>query len=127
MIDIKVLVRGEIDAPSFIKVFRYLDKEEESIFYNSVAIIKKKVEKGLKLNVNETLVIFCAYVIEQVRNHKRKDEIEGSANGLLSSDQVLIGVPETTREMNFDVAIDDFPKQRINFYELMKVSNYIMS
>jgi urease subunit gamma len=125
MIDIKVLVRGEIDTPSFVRIFQYPDKEEESIFFNSVASIKKKIERGLKINANETLAIFCAYVIEQMRKHKSQDEIENAAKGIISSDQVLIGVPETLREMSFDVIIDDFPEQQIKFLEPMKISNYM--
>ncbi len=125
MIDIKVWVQGETDTPPFVKVFQYPDKEEESIFFNSVASIKKKIERGLKINANETLAIFCAYVIEQMRKHKSQDEIENAAKGIISSDQVLIGVPETLREMSFDVIIDDFPEQRIKFLEPMKISNYM--
>jgi urease gamma subunit len=127
MIDIKVLVRGEIDTPLFVRIFQYPDKEEESIFFNSVASIKKKIERGLKINANETLAIFCAYVIEQMRKHKSQDEIENAAKGIISSDQALIGVPETLREMSFDVIIDDFPEQRIKFLEPMKISNYMMT
>ena len=42
------------------------------------------------------------------------------AHGIVSSDQVLIGVPETLREMSFDVIVDDFPEQRIKLLEPMK-------
>ena len=104
MINIKVLVRGEIDTPPFVRIFQYPDKEEESIFFNSVAAIKKKIEMSLKINANETLVIFCAYVVEQMRDHKSQQEIENAAQGIISNDQVLIGVPETLREMSFDVS-----------------------
>lgn len=126
MINIKVLVRGEIDTPPFVRIFQYPDKEEESIFFNSVAAIKKKIEMSLKINANETLVIFCAYVVEQMRDHKSQQEIENAAQGIISNDQVLIGVPETLREMSFDVIVDDFPEQRIKLFEPMKISNYMM-
>lgn len=127
MIDIRVLVRGELDTPPFVRVFQYPDKEEESIFFNSVAAIKKKVGRGLKINANETLAIFCAYVIEQMRDRKSQEEIENVAQGVISSDQVMIGVPETLREMSFDVIVDDFPEQRIKILEPMKISNYMMT
>lgn len=127
MIDIKVLVRGEIDTPPFVRLFQYPDREEESIFFNSVASIMKKIGRGLKINANETLAIFCAYVIEQMREDKSQDEIENAAQGVISSDQVMIGVPETLREMSFDVIIDDFPEQRIKFLEPMKISDYMMT
>jgi urease gamma subunit len=127
MIDIKVLVRGEIDTPPFVRLFQYPDREEESIFFNSVATIMKKIGRGLKINANETLAIFCAYVIEQMREDKSQDEIENAAQGVISSDQVMIGVPETLREMSFDIIIDDFPEQRIKFLEPMKISDYMMT
>ncbi len=127
MINIKVLVRGEIDTPPFVRIFQYPDKEEESIFFNSVAAIKKKIEMSLKINANETLAIFCAYVVEQMRIYKSQQEIENAARDIISNDQVLIGVPETLREMSFDVAVDNFPEQWIKFFEPMKISNYMMT
>ena len=127
MIDIKVLVRGETDTPPFVRVFQFPDKEEESIFFNVIVSIKKKIEMDLRINANESLAIFCAYVIEQMREYKSQDQIENAAQGILTSDQVMIGVPETLREMSFDVIVDDFPKQRIKFNEPMKISNYMMT
>lgn len=127
MIDIRVIVRGESDTPPFVRMFQYFDKDEESIFLNSVLAIKEKVEKRLKINTNESLVVYCAYVIDQVRDHKSQDDIENAVHDVLSSDQVLIGVPETLREMSFDVIVDKYPKQRIKFSEPMKISNYIMT
>ncbi len=127
MIDIKVMVRGEIDTPPFIRVFQFPDKEEESIFFNVIVSIKKKIEMDLRINANESLAIFCAYVIEQMREYKSQDQIENAAQGILTSDQVMIGVPETLREMSFDVIVDDFPKQRIKFNKPMKISNYMMT
>src|SRR5688572_17174328 len=127
MIDTKVLVRGEIDTPPFVRLLQYPDKEEESIFFNTVASIKEKIGRGLKINANETLAIFCAYVIEQIRDHKSQAEIENVAQGIISSDQVMIGVPETLREMSFDVIVDDFPEQRIKILEPMKINNYMMT
>lgn len=60
MIVIKVWVRGETDTPPFVKVFQYPDKEEQSIFFNTIASIKKKIGMGLKINTNETLAFYCA-------------------------------------------------------------------
>jgi urease gamma subunit len=127
MIDIKVWVQGETDTPPFVKVFQYPDKEEESIFFNTIASIKKKIGMCIKINTNETLAFYCAYLIEQMRAHKSLEQIEKAAQSILSSDQVLIGVPETLREMSFDAIVDDFPEQRIKFIEPMKISNYMMT
>jgi hypothetical protein len=40
---------------------------------------------------------------------------------------VMIGVPETLREISFNVIIDDFPEQRIKFNEAMTINNYMMT
>jgi len=127
MIDIRVLVRGEIDTPPFVRVLQYPDKGEESIFFKTVASIKKKIGRGIKINANETLAIFCEHVIEQIRDNKSQDQIENAAQDILSSDQVMIGVPETLREISFNVIIDDFPEQRIKFNEAMTINNYMMT
>lgn len=127
MIDIKVSVRGEIDTLPLVRVFQYPDKDEESIFFSAIASIKKKIVMGLKINAHESLALFCAYVIEQMREHKSLYQIENGAQDILSSDQVMIGVPETLREMSFDIIVDDFPEQRIKFNEPMKISNYMMT
>jgi urease subunit gamma len=127
MIDIKVRVRGEVDTPPIVRALQFPDKEEESIFFNAILSIKKKIEMGLKINTNETLAIYCAYLIEQMRSHISPDQIEKAAQSILSSDQVLIGVPETLREMSFDVHVDNFPARRIKFIEPMKISNYMMT
>jgi hypothetical protein len=39
----------------------------------------------------------------------------------------MICVPETLREMSFDVIVDDFPEQQIKIIEPMKISNYMMT
>jgi urease subunit gamma len=127
MIEIKVWVRGENDTPPLVKIFQYQDREEEYIFFNTVASIKKKIGMRLKINTNETLAIYCAYLIEQIRSYVSLDQIEKAAQSILSSDQVLIGVPETLREMSFDAIVDDFPKQRIKFIEPLTISNYMMT
>ena len=127
MIDIKVWVQGETDTPPFVKVFQYPDREEEPIFFNTIASIKKKIGMGLKINTYETLAFYCAYLIEHMRAHKSLEQIEKAAQSILSRDQVLIGVPETLREMSFDAIVDDFPEQRIKFIEPMKISNYMMT
>jgi urease gamma subunit len=123
MIDIKIWVRGEIDTPPFVREFQFPDKEEESIFFNVIASIRKKIGMGLKINTNETLAIYCAYLIEQMRAHISLDQIEKAADSILSSNQVLIGVPETLREMSFEAIVDDIPERRIKFIEPMKISD----
>jgi hypothetical protein len=41
-------------------------KELEEKLEDIIASIKKKIGMGLKINANESLAIFCAYLIKQV-------------------------------------------------------------
>ncbi|MDQ3948582.1 MAG: hypothetical protein M3218_05595, partial [Thermoproteota archaeon] len=67
MIHIKLTVKGEQDTAPFRHTFFHADESDEKLFYNSVNMIKEKLDKNLKININESLVIYCAYVIDNLR------------------------------------------------------------
>jgi hypothetical protein len=60
MINIKVTVKGEPDTAPFTHTFFYADKSDEQLFYNLAKMIKEKLDKNLKINISESLVIYCA-------------------------------------------------------------------
>jgi urease gamma subunit len=106
VICIKAIVKGEADIPPFTKVFTYGDSfDEELIFRNSVDMVKKKLEQKLKINVNESLLVYVAYIVEQLRTGKSFDYLESNASKLLTMHQVMIGVPETLSKISFEVAL----------------------
>jgi urease subunit gamma len=115
MIHVKAVIRGELDTPPFIMVFQYHDTSDEQIFYNSVEMIKEKLSKNLKINTNETLVLYCAYIVESIRSHKSINSIENEVSTILSDSRVMVGVPETLQEITFEAIVDKFPKKRITF------------
>ena len=53
MINIKAIVKGEQDTTPFTHTFFYADESDEKLFYNSVNMIKEKLDKNLKININE--------------------------------------------------------------------------
>ena len=127
MIYIKAEVKGEPDAPPFIRVFEYRDKSDDLIFYGTVEMIKEKLAQRLKINTNESLIIYCAYVVSELRAHKSINSIEKNASKILSADNVMIGVPETLRKVMFEVMVDNIPKKQITFNEPIPTSNYILT
>ena len=70
MIYIKATVKGEPDTAPFTRTFLYADKSDEQVFYKSGEMIKEKLDKNLRINVNESLIIYCAYVVSELRAHK---------------------------------------------------------
>ena len=127
MIYIKVTVKGEPDTAPFRHIFFYADDSDEKLFYNSVNMIKEKLDQNLKININESLVIYCAYVIGKLRANEAINVIERNAQKILSPDNVMIGVPESLRKIAFEVKIDKLPKRRVILKEPITISNYILA
>lgn len=107
MIYVKATVKGEPDMAPFTKVFQYSDETDELILHHSIEMVREKLGKKMKINVNEALLAYCHYVIMQVRASKRAGAIEKGASGVLSAGQVMIGVPETLRAVAFDAIVDE--------------------
>jgi len=124
MISVKVIVKGERDTTPFTQIFDYKDKSDEGIFYASVEMIKEKLARNLKINTNEALLVLCIYVVNEIRASKPVNIIEKNASRILSTDKVMIGVPETLRNITFNAMIDDFPVKNITFENVLPNKNY---
>ena len=83
MIHLKIEVKGEPDVPPFTRVFEHGDKTDEQIFFNSVDIVKEKLTRNLKINTNEALLVYCAYIVSEFRSGKSKDMVEKNATKIL--------------------------------------------
>ncbi|MDQ3836945.1 MAG: urease subunit gamma [Thermoproteota archaeon] len=127
MIHVKVTVKGEPDTAPFAHTFFYADESDEKLFYNSVNMIKEKLDKNLKININESLVIYCAYVIDKLHANQTINVIERNVHKILSPDNVMIGVPESLRKIVFEVKIDKLPKRRVILKEPVTITNYILA
>src|ERR671929_1328133 len=127
MINIKAEIKGEPDAPPLIRIFEYKDKSDDLIFYSTAEIVKQKVARNLKINVNESLIMYCAYIVNELRAHKSITSIEKNASEILSTDKVMIGVPETLRKITFEAIVDNIPKKQIILDEPMPTSSYILT
>src|ERR671915_1268287 len=127
MIHIKLTVKGEPDTAPFRHTFFYADQSDEKLFYNSVNMIKEKLDKNLKINIDESLVIYCAYVVGKLRANETISAIERDAQKILPPDKVMIGVPESLRKIILETRIDKLPKRRITLKEPIATSNYILA
>ncbi|HET6458667.1 MAG TPA: urease subunit gamma [Nitrosopumilaceae archaeon] len=124
MIRIEIVVNGESDL-SFTKLFEFRN-EDDIIFHNVIELVKDKLSKNLKLNVNEALLVFCAHIVSEIRSNKSESEIANNSSKILTRDNVLIGVPETLREIIFNINLDNFPRKIIRYIEPIPTANYIM-
>jgi urease gamma subunit len=130
MIYVKAVIKGEDDIPPFIRLFEYPDKSDESIFFNTIKMINERVARNLKINVNECLMIYCAYIIEQLHTDKSTKSIEENVTKVLSVNQVMIGVPESLKKITFEVKLDDSNNVRnqiVNINEPLPTHKYILA
>lgn len=125
MINVRAVVRGEPDTLPFTMDFQYPTSSDERIFYQSVQIIKEKSKRNLKLNVNESLVLFCAYIVGCLREYRSKQTIEDGGSKILSTDEVMIGVPETLRRITFYALVDNLARMEIILHQPIPLPNLV--
>lgn len=106
---ITVTVRGEPDVLPYTRKFQFQSPEDE-VFTASCNRIKKMLEMQQKININEALLLFSAFVVSSIREGKDGGRIGEEAASILSPGQVMIGVPEMLRGLDFEVVMEDKKK-----------------
>lgn len=126
MIKIKAVIKGEKDIPPISKLFEY-DTSSEKIFFNGLKIIQTRLSQNLRININETLMLFCGLITHQLREGKSNSEIVDSLSKMLTPQKVLIGVPESIRMISFEANIDDKSTKTISIIEPISITDYILT
>tara|TARA_B100001105_G_scaffold7887_1_gene5963 strand:+ start:24 stop:410 length:387 start_codon:yes stop_codon:yes gene_type:complete len=126
LIDIQIIIKGENAQNSFYKKYYYPNESDEEIFFNSVQLVIARIEKKLKINLNEVLTIFLDFLVREHRKKRDIDEIKENLSKLLTHDQVLIGVPELVKKIEFSGRIDLNPKFTIVLNEPILIPEYII-
>ena len=75
-----------------------------------MAIIKEKLLNGMRININEVLLMYLDYFVQPFHSGKVCDIINDASN-ILTPDQVMIGVSESLTEIKFDLVAHNIPKQ----------------
>jgi urease subunit gamma len=89
-------------------------------------MIKERLDRNLKINTNEALIVYSSYIVSELGENRSVEQIQKNSYKILSPDQVLIGVPETLREMSFEVKLDDKPIQVVILNMPIPVSDYVL-
>jgi len=126
LIYIKLTVKGEPDTSPFTKVYQYSSKSDEEIFTNSEIMTKDRLEKNLKININEAILVYSAFIVSELRDGRQIEQIQKNASHILSPEQVMIGVPESLRKMSFEVMLDDGCMKFIVLITPIQISDYIL-
>jgi urease subunit gamma len=126
LIHIKITVKGEPDVSPFTSIFQYSTKTDEEIFINSAIMIKDRLSRNLKININEAIVVYSALIISELRDGKPIEQIQKNASCLLNPEQVMIGVPETLRKISFEVTLDDDSMKLIVLNTPIRILDYFL-
>ena len=126
MIDVQITIKGENAQNSSYKKYYYPNESDEEIFFNSVQLVIARIEKKLKINLNEVLTIFLDFLVREYRKKRDIDEIKYNLSKLFTHDQVLIGVPELVKKIEFSGRIDLNPKFTIVLNEPILIPEYII-
>jgi urease subunit gamma len=125
LIHIKIIVHGEPDTSPFKRIFDN-PKIDEEIFNNSVILIKEKLKKNLKININEVLDFYSEFIVSELRDGKSVEQIQNNISNLLDANDVMIGVPETLREIFFEINLDNSTKN-IVLNTPIQILNYVLN
>jgi urease gamma subunit len=125
MIHIEVRLLKEL-YPSLFHIFEFPDKDDEIIFFILIQKIQTKLSMNLKINVNEALIIYCSFIVNELRAKTCISDIQEKAKRLMSYKNVMIGVPETLKNTLFTVQVDNIPKTRIILKEPIKIMQYLL-
>jgi urease subunit gamma len=123
---IKITVKGEPDVSPFTRTFQYSSKTDEEIFANLISMVKDKLDRNLRININEAITAFSALVVSELKGGKSIEQIQKNASSLLKPEQVMIGVPETLQQMSFEVTLDDGNKRLVVLDTPIRISDYIL-
>lgn len=80
----------------------------------------------MRININEALYIYLEYIMDELRLNKKKSEIITNASKLLTPDQVMIGVPESLRKINFNIKLTT-QRLRLTIREPISTTSYILA
>lgn len=120
-------MQGEPDTVPFTRIFRFHYKADYIILSKLIKSINDKLSKEMKINLNEALYIYLNYIIKDLRLHRKANEMITNASMLLTSDQVMIGVPESLRKISFNVLMPNSQRLKITIKEPISTSGYILA
>lgn len=121
MIYIRATTHSEREVPPLVRIYQYSDSDDELILEHSAATVHEKIGKGLKVNVNEVMLLYCHYIVQSMRAAAVDKNIK-----VLGADQAMVRVTETPRLIVFDAVVDG-QRKVIALRELIPPTGYAMA
>jgi urease gamma subunit len=126
LILVRVTAIGEEDTSTFSQVFEYSNESFDTIFSPTVDKIKEKLKQGLRINLYECLALYCDYIVSRLRAKNDASSIERGIRALLSHHHVMTGVPETLRNIVFQMELNRGEREIITINEPIRIPHYVL-
>lgn len=85
-------------------------EQEKLLIYVAADVARKRRSRGLALNYPEALAILTAEILEWARDGKSVAEIMTLGSGILTSADVMPGIPEMIHEVQVEATFPDGTK-----------------
>jgi urease subunit gamma/beta len=82
-------------------------EQDRLLIFTAAAMARARLERGLRLNVPETIALVCGAVIESARDGARLADAAETGRTVLGPDDVLPGVAEVVTEVRVEAVFDD--------------------
>jgi urease gamma subunit len=104
---LQVNIRHHALESVFYKNFFLADEIDEIIFLNTFRIIERKVQIGVRINLNEVIWYYCGYIISRLSSGQENLEIQNNLSNLIRKEMVMIGVPEFMKKLEIHIQVGD--------------------
>ncbi|MGL4654569.1 MAG: urease subunit gamma [Sarcina sp.] len=87
-----------------------LREQERLMMVVAADVARRRLDKGIKLNYPESVALITDYITEGAREGKTVEYLMSAGRNVLTSDQVMEGVPEMIHSIQVEVTFPDGTK-----------------
>jgi urease subunit gamma len=93
-----------------IHMFLSMQEQERLMVYTAGKLAIERKERGLKLNLPEATAVLTSFILEGARDGEMVADLMEAGRHVLSSDDVMEGVPEMLAQVQVEATFSDGTK-----------------
>ncbi|MDY0872603.1 urease subunit gamma [Dongia rigui] len=87
---------------------RLTPREKDKLLISMAAIVaRRRLERGVKLNYPEAIALISDYIVEGARDGRSVADLMRDGATVLTSNQVMEGIPEMLHEVQVEATFPD--------------------
>lgn len=85
-------------------------EKDKLLIFTAALLAERRLARGLKLNVPESIALITAAIMEGARDGKTVAELMSAGRDVLTREQVMAGVPEMIPDIQVEATFPDGTK-----------------